>query len=129
MALDRGKLAKIDRRVFAEVDHGEGLQMVKIPLSDAAWSTWHRYCDVLGLTMGEGIAGLVDSELTAVVEDEGVDGSCAVFAIRADEQLAAREARIVRRERDLRAVERSSGDSESGASVSASGRLSSRAGR
>jgi len=54
MALDRGKLAKIDRRVFAEVDHGEGLQMVKIPLSDAAWSTWHRYCDVLGLTMGTG---------------------------------------------------------------------------
>jgi hypothetical protein len=91
MALDRGRLAKIDRRVFAELDHGKGSQMVKVPLSDAAWSTWRRYCEVLGLTMGEGIAGLVDSELTAVVDDEGVEGRWAVFAEQADEELARRQ--------------------------------------
>ena len=27
MALDRGTLAKIDRRVFAELDHAEGVQL------------------------------------------------------------------------------------------------------
>jgi hypothetical protein len=106
MVLDRGKLAKIDRRLLAELDHGERSQMVKVPVSDAAWSTWRRYCQVLGLTMGEGIAGLIDCELAAVVGGEGVEGDYAVFAIRADEQLAAREARVVQREQDLAAVER-----------------------
>ncbi len=54
MALDRGTLAKIDRRVFAELGHASGTQAVKIPLSDAAWSTWRRYCQAIALTMGEG---------------------------------------------------------------------------
>lgn len=104
MALDRGKLAQIDRRLLAELDHSDGPQMVKVPLSEAAWSTWRRYCDALGLTMGEGIAALIDSELTAVVED-AVDGDAAVLAIRADEQRATREAEFARRERDVKATE------------------------
>ena len=104
MALDRGKLAKIDRRVFSELDHGVGVQTVKVPLSDAAWSTWRRYCDVIGLTMGEGIASLIDSELAAVV-DGGVDQDVAVFASRVDERLAAREAQVAARERDLEVAE------------------------
>jgi hypothetical protein len=106
MALDRGRLAKIDRRVFAELDHGEGPQMVKVPLSDAAWSTWKRYCGALGLTMGEGIAGLIDSELVAAVDDGGGNVSDAVFAIRADEQLAARETQIAVRELAMEAEEK-----------------------
>jgi len=105
MVLDRGKLAKIDRRLLAELDHGEGPQTVKVPLSDAAWSTWRRYCDVLGLTMGEGIAGLIDSELTAVVDVGGLDSSSVVFAGRAEEQLVAREAQIGAREHDVMAAE------------------------
>jgi len=68
MASDRGRLAKIDRRLLAELDHGVRSQTVKVPLSDAAWSTWRRYCAVAGLTMGEGIAGLIGSELAAVVD-------------------------------------------------------------
>ncbi len=104
MALDRGKLAKIDRRLLAELDHGDGPQTVKVPLSDAAWSTWRRYCGVLGLTMGEGIAVLIDGELAAVVDDIG-NGSAAVLAIRAVEQLAVREAEVAARERQVRAVE------------------------
>jgi len=104
MALDRGKLTKIDRRLFAELDHGDGPQTVKVPLSDAAWSTWRRYCDVLGLTMGEGIATLVDSELAAVVDD-AFDRNVAVLAIRANEQLAAREAELAGREREAEAAE------------------------
>jgi hypothetical protein len=105
MVLDRGKLAKIDRRVFAELDHGEGPQMVKVPLSDAAWSTWRRYCEVLGLTMGEGIAGLIDVELTAVVDDNGADAGSAVFAIQATKRLVTREAQVAARELEAEAVE------------------------
>jgi hypothetical protein len=54
MALDRGTLAKIDRRVFAELGHTVAIQTVKVPLSDAMWSTWRRYCEAIGLTMGRG---------------------------------------------------------------------------
>ena len=35
MALDRGTLAKIDRSILSELDHGQGVQLVKVPLSDA----------------------------------------------------------------------------------------------
>ena len=73
MALDRGLLAKVDRRVFAELGHTVATQTVKVPSSDAMWSTWRRYCAALGLTMGEAISGLIDCELCAVVsEDETV---------------------------------------------------------
>jgi preprotein translocase subunit SecA len=104
MALDRGKLANIDRRLFSELNRGDGPQMVKVPLTAAAWSTWRRYCDVLGLTMGEGIGILIESELAAVVDD-AVDGSVSVLSIRADEQLDARETELARREREVEAVE------------------------
>ena len=93
MALDRGRLANIDRRLFSELSHDAGTQTVKVPVSDAAWSTWRRYCDVLGLTMGEGdrcahrAANWLQSRTTLS------DGSAAVLAIRAAEQLAARGGR------------------------------------
>ena len=58
MTLDRGTLAKIDRQVLSALDHGQGMRVVKVPLSEAVWSTWRRYCDALGVTMGAGIAGL-----------------------------------------------------------------------
>jgi hypothetical protein len=69
MALDRGTLAKIDRRVFTELDHSDGVQVVKVPVSDAVWSTWRRCCDALGLTMGQAVAGLLSHELATVVDD------------------------------------------------------------
>ncbi len=53
MALDRGTLAKITRRIFAEFGHTVATQTVKVPLSDAMWSIWRRYCEAIGLTMGE----------------------------------------------------------------------------
>jgi len=38
MALDRGTLAKIDPRIFSELNHTEGTQLVKVPVSEAMWS-------------------------------------------------------------------------------------------
>lgn len=69
MALDRGTLARIDRRVLTKLDHSDGVQLVKVPLSDAVWSTWRRYCDVLGVTMGQAVAGLISHELATVVDE------------------------------------------------------------
>lgn len=104
MALDKGTLARIDRRVFAELGYATATQAVKVPLSDAGWSTWRRYCQALGLTMGEGIAGLITHELLTSVSELGADGD-PVFAGQAEERLAARELLIVSRERDIEEVE------------------------
>jgi hypothetical protein len=116
MALDRGILGKIDRRVFAELDHTDGVQAVKVPLSDAVWSTWRRYCEAIGLSMGEGVAGLISHELETVVRD---DGGETVFANevkrRVEErvlgldvregELDARAGQLGRREEQLRVWE------------------------
>ncbi len=128
MALDRGTLSKIDRSILSELDHGDGVQLVKVPLSEAVWSTWRRYCQAIGLTMGEGIAGLIAHELGILV---GVaDQSAAVFAPELRRRLMARsdaleirERRLDEREQTLRASERLLRvrtrplDSTSGASV------------
>jgi|SRR3990172_37660 len=104
MALDRGYLAKIDRRVFAELGHTVATQAVKVPLSDAMWSTWRRYCEAIGLTMGEGIAGLIDHELGTVV-GEVADEGVAVFAGRMEQLLAVRESTVAAREGKLETAE------------------------
>jgi hypothetical protein len=110
MALDRGTLAKIDRRVFAELGHSVATQTVKVPLSDAMWSTWRRYCQAIGLTMGEGIAGLVDQELGALVSEDEPPG--AVFASELQRQLVARSEALEIRERHLDEREQSLRTSE-----------------
>jgi hypothetical protein len=106
MALDRGTLARIDRRVFTELDHSDGIQVVKVPLSDAIWSTWRRYCDVLELTMGHAVAGLISHELAAVV-DESPENS---FDLQqASQERAARleawQRELVDRAAQLRRIE------------------------
>ena len=111
MALDRGMLARIDRRVFAELGHTVATQTVKVPVSDAMWSTWRRYCTAIGLTMGEGIAGLIDYELEELVSENEPRES--VFAAEVEHRLVARsealdirERRLDEREHSLRASER-----------------------
>jgi len=104
MALDRGTLAKIDRRVFAEFGSTVATQAVKVPLSDAMWSTWRRYCQAVGLTMGEGISGLIDHELRTSIRELPGEGN-PVFARQAEERLAARESEIASREGDIEEAE------------------------
>ena len=111
MALNRGTLAKVDRSILSEMNHGQGAQLVKVPLSDAVWSTWRRYCQAVGLTMGEGIAGLIAHELGTLVNKGEHNG--AVFAAESQRQLAAksealdiRERRLAEREQSLKALER-----------------------
>lgn len=103
MALDRGTLARVDRRVFVELDHSGGMQAVKVPVSDAVWSTWRRYCEALGLTMGQAIAALIGHELATVVDEapESVFDLESALEDRA-ERLDVRERELKERENQLR---------------------------
>lgn len=107
MGLDRGKLANIDRRLLAELDREETWQVVKVPASNATWSTWKRYCDVVGLSMGRAISALINAELASVVANE-VDPQSAVFAER-DHQLSERAHELDEREREIERKERKLG--------------------
>ncbi len=109
--LDRGALAKIDRRVLSGLGHEEVYQMVRVPASEALWSTWRRYCEALGVSMGRAVSGLIAHELRAVasvtVESEGrftaeLDG----HLLKRAEALDARELRLEEWEQRLEAAER-----------------------
>jgi hypothetical protein len=110
MALDRGILARIDRRVLAELDHGKGTQLVKVRVSDAVWSAWRRYCDVVGVSMGAAIGLLIEHELSTI-DDPDLDQTVALLdRLRADlegreETLARRETEVETERRRLRALE------------------------
>ena len=104
MSLDRGVLGRIDRIVLSELDHGDGVRLVKVPLSKAVWSTWRRYCEAIGMTMGGAVAGLIVHELRTVVGD-CIDGGSAAFSGAREEALATRESQIIHRERGLAATE------------------------
>lgn len=97
MGLGRGKLAKIDRRLLAELEREETWQVVKVPASNATWSTWKRYCDVIGLSMGRAISALIDIELSSVIDDE-VDTRSTVFRSTV---FTEREQRLDERAREL----------------------------
>ena len=97
----RGRLAKIDQRVLAELSHAGGVQMVKVPVSDAVWSTWRRYCEAMGLSMGSGIARLIVGELETVVDGDGT--TAAELADQIVEKAEERSLRLDARQRDLKA--------------------------
>jgi len=104
MNLDRGTLARLDRSLLAGLGQDEEYWMVRIPVSAAKWSTWRRYCQSVGISMGRAMATLIDAELAAVVGEADSDRPL-VLAQRAEEALARREADIAPRERDAKAVE------------------------
>ena len=106
VALNRGTLARVDRRVFVELDHSAGVQAVKVPVSDAVWPTWRRYSEALGLTMGQAIAVLVGHELATVVGEvpDRVFDLQSSLEDRAD-RLDVRERELDERETQLRRAE------------------------
>jgi len=99
MALDRGRLANIDRRLLAELHDDEEWQPVRIRVSSATWSTWKRYCDVVGMSMGKAIVALIESELASVVDEE-LEAASAVITER-QRMLDEREEELYRREKSL----------------------------
>ncbi|MGB5379838.1 MAG: SEC-C metal-binding domain-containing protein [Acidimicrobiia bacterium] len=100
MDMDRGTLARIDRKLLASLGDDEAYRTLRVPAIAAKWSTWKRYCDSAGISMGRAVTILIDRELLSVFSDITGD-EAPVFARRATEQLAIREAKIVARERDV----------------------------
>lgn len=110
MDLDRGALARIDRRILSSLDNDERYQMVRVPVTEAMWSIWRRYCAALEVSMGRGVTGLIAHELSFVIEKDTDDAS--VFCAELEQRLAtrtedldARERRLSEREQTLRASE------------------------
>jgi hypothetical protein len=107
-SLERGTLAKIDRKVLSGLGHHESWQMVRVPAAEATWSAWKRYCDSLGMSMGRGIAALIQHELSSLLT--GLQSAPVVVAereaelTRRQQTLDVRERSIEAREQWLRAV-------------------------
>jgi len=104
MDLDRSALARIDRKLLAGLGQDETYRMVRVPVTASKWSTWRRYCDSAGISMGRAIVALIDRELMAVFSDSAGDSS-PVFAEQAEVELARRQEKVARRELDARAAE------------------------
>ena len=69
MDLERGMLARIDRKLLSGLGQSETYRMVRVPVTAAKWSTWKRYCDSAGISMGRAIAAMIDRELVSVFGD------------------------------------------------------------
>ena len=97
MDKDRGIFARIDRKLLAGLCDDEALRTLRVPATAAKWSTWKRYCDAAGISMGRAVAMLIDGELISVF-GEHTAGEWPAFAQRAAKDLENREARIEARE-------------------------------
>jgi hypothetical protein len=104
MDLDRGVLARIDRKLLAGLGQNETYRMVRVPVTASKWSTWKRYCDSVGISMGRAVAAMIDRELVAVFGDSAGDPS-PLFAEQAEEELARRQEQAARRELESMAAE------------------------
>jgi len=62
MDLDRGTLARLDRRLLVGLGRGARFEMVRVPVTPAKWSTWMRYCDTAGISMGRATATLIEDQ-------------------------------------------------------------------
>jgi hypothetical protein len=104
MDLDKGALARIDRKLLAGLCDDEAYRTLRVPANGAKWSTWKRYCGAVGVSMGRAVAMLIDRELLSVF-GEHTAGEWPVFAQLAVEELENREAEIVAREREVDTTE------------------------
>jgi hypothetical protein len=99
MSLEPRVLARIDHRLRSELKARKGSQMARVPVSDAQWAVWKRYCDMVGVSIGGGIAVLIDHELASVVEE---DIRTLTEAVKAREAaVAVQEIDVAEREEDL----------------------------
>jgi hypothetical protein len=104
MDLDRGVLARVDRKLLAGLGQDETYRMVRVPVTAAKWSTWRRYCESAGISMGRAIATLVNWELVSVFGDQPGDHP-AVFAEQAEEELARRQEQVSRQKEKVALIE------------------------
>lgn len=111
MGLEPRILAKVDSRLRAELrDRDTGLT-ARVPVTPEQWAVWKRYCDLVGISVGGGLAVLVDHELASLVDEEietlteSVESREAAVQTR-EEEVAAREEAVARREQSCAFIER-----------------------
>jgi hypothetical protein len=108
MTLNRQILRKIDDRLRSESDQETGEWMAKVPISGATKAVWQRYCQGVGVHMGQGVAILIHHELASVVDVdlETLGDLLKERQTESDDRasaLAKAEEEIVRRQQDLEA--------------------------
>lgn len=106
MTLNRQILRKIDDRLRSESDEETGEWMAKVPISGATKAVWQRYCQAVGVHMGQGVAILINHELASVVDEdlETLGDQLMVRQAELDNRvstLAKSEEELSRRQRDL----------------------------
>ena len=101
--MDRGTLAKIDRSLLSGLGHDESYRMVRVPVSEATWSTWKRYCGTLGVSLGRAIAVLVEQELRSIMDKPSKQPA---FLVELGTQLDERRVRLDVREHSSEVWER-----------------------
>ena len=107
--MDRATLSRIDRKLASGLGQDETYRMVRVPVSDAIWSTWRRYCEGLGIPMGRAVAELIQRELRLVLGETDASPLLARMSQDLDERAAmldAREREIGDWERTLSAMTR-----------------------
>lgn len=106
MTLNRQILRKIDDALRAEFDEEKGEWMAKVPISGATKVVWQRYCQAVGVGMGEGVALLMLNELASIAGEDAerlvdrLHAQEAEMKVRAQE-LADRDKNLNQRERSL----------------------------
>jgi len=106
MSLSRQVLRKIDDRLRSDSDQETGEWMAKVPISGATKAVWQRYCQAVGVHMGQGVAILIHHELASVVDEDletladRLDARQAELDTRTSE-LAETEKKLERQRRDL----------------------------
>ena len=104
MSLEPSILAKIDNRLRSELKARKGSLTARVPVSERQWAVWKRYCEMVGVSAGGGLAVLVDHELSSVVEEEVQTLTESVkvreaAATAREAELAEREEVVAKRER------------------------------
>ena len=101
MTLDKRTLSGIDRKISAELDSQERFRMVRVPIDERRWSIWNRHCQAAGVSMGRGIAALIEQELAAVATGTRDEIATDRTSIEADQNLAAQRAAVAEGEERL----------------------------
>ena len=97
MTLDRDTFRRVDRKLASELAQDEGSRLLRIPVSDATWSAWQRYCQTLRIPMGRAASLLIENELRALVGDRNAPATIA----EVEGELSRRRATLEDRESKL----------------------------
>ena len=92
MTLNKRTLSSIDRKIGAELDSSERFRMVRVPIDDWRWSIWNRYCQAAGVSMGRGVAALIEQKLAAVATGTSKEVARDAIPVEAENDLAVQQA-------------------------------------